>query len=77
MVRAADLVLFDLVVGVQRVNMGPMRLRLAIIILLWMLPRPLAAQTTTDDGVRAFGRLIAEIAWRQPGARVTSGTRYT
>jgi len=34
---------------------GPMRVRLAILLLLlWILPRPVAAQTSVDDGVRAF-----------------------
>jgi hypothetical protein len=31
-----------------------MRLRLAIFLLLWILPRPAVAQTSVDDGVRAF-----------------------
>ena len=33
---------------------GPMRVRFAIILLLWILPLPALAQTSADDGVRAF-----------------------
>ena len=33
-----------------------MRLPLALVMLFWVFPGPVAAQTTTDDGVRAFVR---------------------
>ena len=40
--------------GLALLITAPMRFRLAIVLLLWILPRPASAQTTTDDGVRAF-----------------------
>jgi hypothetical protein len=42
--------------GIAFTGVGLMRARFAIILLLWILPLPALAQTSTDDGVRAFVR---------------------